>query len=103
MQPIEVLEGCVCFKPNAIVQLLLDESSKRGFSLNDLSLREFTQVDWEQFYQLIGYAVNGYHELSNVSDESALAASKAARKVSPNAGGCRDGGCPIHCGVEKEK
>jgi hypothetical protein len=53
-------------------------------------------------FLLIGYSITGYHELSYVSDASAKAASEAARKINPEAGGCRDGGCGIHCGVEEE-
>lgn len=39
------------------------------------------QADVEQFYQLIGYSVGGYCELSLVSDESADAAVEAARAL----------------------
>jgi hypothetical protein len=97
------LGGVIRFKANPVVKILLDESQKLGFGLNELSLRDFPQVDWEEFYQLIGYSLSGYHELSAVSDESALAATKAAQDQFPGVEGCRDHGCEIHCGVEKEE
>ncbi len=103
MQPIiKDKKGVIRFKENAIVRVLLDESSKRGFSLNDLGMRDFTQADWEQFNQLIGYSLCGYHELSMVSDASAFAATRAAKKVMKGAGGCRDKGCEMHIGVARE-
>jgi hypothetical protein len=100
MQPL-ILQNCIVrFKRNAIVRHLLDEG---GIDLNDLAAMEFSQTDREQFAQLIGYSVTGYHELSEISDESALEASAEARKLLPDAGGCRDTNCPIHCGVERNE
>lgn len=99
MQPIVKSDSVIRFKANAIVALLLEESAKRGFNLNDLAIRDFSQADWEQFYQLIGYSLSGYHELSNVSDVSALDATLEARKIDDAAKGCRDTGCKVHCGV----
>ena len=68
MQPVGLDEGGVArFKRNAIVSLLLDVGK---LTLNDLGCMAFTQTDWEQFYQLIGYSVSGYGDLSSVSEES---------------------------------
>lgn len=104
MQPlIEDDHGIVRFKANAIVRTLLDEASKRGYSLNDLAALDFSQADWEQFNQLIGYSLCGYHELSCVSDLSAFEASAVARdQFGAEVGGCRDHGCEIHSGIETE-
>ncbi len=106
MQPVVKDErGVLRFKGNAIVQALLRESTLLGFGLNRLSEGEdFTQADWEQFYQLIGYTLAGYHELSMISDDSALQASKAAQEAfGPKVrSGCRDTGCEIHCGVARK-
>lgn len=105
MQPI-VLDGngVVRFKENKIVRVLLDWATPRGMSLNEMAMMDFSQDDRMQFAQLIGYSVNGYHELSYVSDQSAAAATQLARQTlgqeSPM--GCRDEGCSIHCGVEEE-
>lgn len=96
--------GIIRFQENSLVRRLLDESQKRGFGLNQLVRTQATQAEWEEFYQLIGYSLAGYHELSLVSDLAALEASKAARAKFPTGrvGGCCDFGCTLHCGVERE-
>lgn len=78
MRPVEQdADGVVRFKGNRIVRYMLDMG---GIDLNHLvrveTYARFTQEDWEEFYQLIGYSVSGYHELSLVSDDSALEAGK---------------------------
>ena len=78
MQPVCVCNGIVRFKSNAIVRHILEYCLH---DLNDIAGLDFTQDDREQFAQLIGYSVSGYHELNYVSDESAKAASIEARKV----------------------
>ena len=104
MQPLVIDDsGIVRFKANAIVEALLAQKGPRPLTLNDLAMMEFSQSAWEQFYQLIGYSLCGFHELSNVSDATALAASAAAREINPEFGGCRDQGCEWHCGVEEEE
>lgn len=101
MQPLERDErGTVRFKGNAIVRYILDHAGRlvhpgspavdpgtgrpyhQGtLDLNKLAMLDFPQEDREQFAQLMGYSVGGYHELSYVSDESALAASAAAEEL----------------------
>jgi|SRR5581483_1916219 len=103
MQPIIVDDhGIVRFQQNAIVRALLDQKGIIPLNLNDLAEMDFSQADWEQFYQLIGYSLSGFHELSLVSDAAASAVSAAAREIRPEFSGCRDQGCEIHCGVEEE-
>lgn len=108
MQPLFVdKNGCFRFQQNAIVRFVVDEASAgRKCDLNRLAMRQqsFSQEDWEQFNQLIGYSLKGYHELSVVSDESALAASEAAKKLDPAIprDGCREYGC-FHNGVQTAK
>ena len=96
-------KGTIRFRKNAIVRYLLD---KGGLTLNDLATVGFSQADEEQFAQLIGYGLSEFHELDYVSDETALAASAAARKQfairEDKIIGCRDAGCEIHCGVARE-
>jgi hypothetical protein len=100
MQPfVKTDQGTVRFKRNAIVRYLLDHG---GIDLNQIAEESFSQNDLEQFAQLIGYSLCGYHELSYVSDKSALAATRAAQAQGFDANGCRDKGCEIHCGVEEE-
>lgn len=104
MQPfVHDSDGRVRFKENAIVRYLLDRD-RENFNLNNLAIMPFNQDDWVQFYQLIGYSLKGFHELSGVPDGVCIAASKAARKqlYDPGLGGCRDEGCDVHCGVEEE-
>lgn len=99
MQPfVRDKHGTVRFKRNAIVEHLLDHG---GIGLNELADGDFSQDDWEQFSQLIGYSLCGFHELSHVSDATAAEASRAAKEQGFEAGGCRDDGCEIHCGVER--
>jgi len=116
MQPFEMDterdtegRGRVRFRANAVVRRLLDQSSARSrapFGLSELASVDnelrFRQADWEEFYQLIGYSLFGYHELSCISDDAALLATKAAQKAfpdDPKVIGCRDQGCKIHLGV----
>jgi hypothetical protein len=66
VQPlIEDSEGVVRFKPNALVQFLLDNGP---FDLNELQQRSFSREDWEQFAQLIGWSLSGFADLPYVSD-----------------------------------
>ena len=102
IQPIYHDEHSVIrFRENAVVRYLLD---KGAIDLNHLSLRPFPQADREQFYQLIGYSLCGFHELSEVSDVMTQRASARARETlelpSDQSAGCRDEGCEIHCGVD---
>lgn len=68
--PIQPLEndakGVLRFRPNKIVQHLLDNG---GINLNDLTRIGFEREEWEQFAQLIGYSLSGFGTLSYVSDE----------------------------------
>ena len=57
--------GTIRFRKNAIVRFLLDAGP---YDLNDLSIMNFSDNDWEQFAQLIGYSLCGFGELSYVSD-----------------------------------
>lgn len=103
-QPIIDARGAIRFERNQIVDYLLDNG---GLNLNDLAFIGFPQRDWEQFYQLIGYSLCGYHELSLVSDETCKRVSAKAREamgLSEDAEvGCRDTYCGIHSGVEREE
>lgn len=94
MQPLVVdASNVVRFHANKIVRFILDNG---GIDLNKLACLPFSDEDRTQFAQLIGYSLCGFHELSYVSDEDAIAASKLAQAIMPGAGGCRDDGCEIH-------
>lgn len=65
--------GVVRFKGNKIVQFLLDDGPN---DMNRLARIPFSDEDRQQFAQLIGYSLNGYSELSYVSDEAYERAAK---------------------------
>jgi hypothetical protein len=86
MQPVGFDgRGVIRFKQNKIVCWML-ESGERGtrYDLNDLARMEFTEEDWTQFAQLIGYSVYGWGSLSYVSDRDyAKAVWHAAKCAEP--------------------
>lgn len=68
IQPLVTDEhGTLRFRENRIVRYLLDHG---GIDLNQISEQGFPNEDAEQFAQLIGYSLNGFSELSYVSDET---------------------------------
>jgi hypothetical protein len=118
MQPVyQDDNNVVRFRANAIIRYIIDHAGdvvhqgspaidpatgrpmhQGRLDLSKLATLDFPQEDQEQFAQLMGYSVCGYHELSYVSDESCAQASVLAEQVVPGAGGCRDAGCPNHGG-----
>lgn len=75
IQPLAKDEsGVLRFKLNAIVRYLVDN----GVGLNALAMMDFPQQDWEQLAQLIGYSLDGFGELSYVSDAVYGAAQRMA-------------------------
>lgn len=72
MQPLYAdKEGIVRFKSNKIIQYLMEQGRIGAkFNLNTIPLGVFPQEDVEQFFQLQGYSLCGYEELSFISDES---------------------------------
>ena len=80
VQPLVYDEhGVFRFKKNAIVRFLLDNGN---FDLDKLGRLNFTDGDWEQFAQLIGYSVSGFSDLSYVSEETlALASDQRPEQV----------------------
>ena len=68
LQPIYLDEhGTPRFRKNNIVDFLLENG---GYSLNELATKGFSNEDWEQFAQLIGYSISGFGELNYVSDRA---------------------------------
>lgn len=68
IQPLYSAEfDIIRFKPNKIVQYLLDNGP---FDMNHLACQEFDAEDEEQFAQLIGYSLSGFGDLDYVSDET---------------------------------
>lgn len=116
MQPVvKDSDGRPRFRENAIIRYIVDHAAdvvhpgapaidpttgkpyhQGKLDLGKLRSMDFPQEDMEQFAQLMGYSISGYHELSYVSDESCSQANHLAAQLTPKAGGCRDHGCPIH-------
>mgnify|MGYP001618654446 CR=1 FL=1 len=91
MQPL-VWDGKVIrFKGNAIVQRLIDQhrhlegGPRKGESFADLNeiagWRGIPQEDAEQFWQLMGYSVSGYGDLSFVRRTVVAKADRLADKM----------------------
>lgn len=85
-QPIGFGEdGAVRFKENAIVRLLLEESKRHGFGLNEIAGAVMTKKvpigDAVQFWQLLGYSISGYGELSFVPKSEIEACDAIANMV----------------------
>jgi len=83
MQPIGYDDRNIArFKENGIVRFLLDNGP---FSLNELSMMlakgKFSQEDYTQLMQLIGYSVSGYGELSTSPPELVTRADEEAGKL----------------------
>lgn len=78
MQPLVVDDGVLRFRRNAIVAHLL-ESGKDD--MNSLAIMPFSQVDREQFAQLIGYSVSGFGDLSYAKDKTVFEADRRARRL----------------------
>lgn len=54
------------FKENVIVRYILDNG---GIDLNHIVQQEFPKEDLEQFYQLIGYSLDGFADLDATTNE----------------------------------
>ena len=80
VQPLVYDEhGTLRFKKNAIVRFLLDNGN---FDLDKLERMNFTDGDWEQFLQLIGYSVSGFGEWACVTEETlALACDQRPEQI----------------------
>ena len=77
IQPlVEDDEGVLRFKINRIVRDLLDFAQPRGFGLNEMAARDYSDEDRQQLAQLIGYSLCGYGELSSYVDDEAFYAAE---------------------------
>ena len=72
IQPLSIDSSGPRFKANEIVRYLID--THQSCDMNVLASMDFTTDDREQFAQLIGYSLNGFSELSYVSDTTYSAA-----------------------------
>ena len=81
MQPLMKDGKTVRFKPNHVVLKLLELAREHGIGLSEILLREYAQQDVEQFYQLLGYSLDMYEELSFISDKSVAVAKRRALDI----------------------
>lgn len=69
-QPIGYVDNVVRFKKNEIVRFLLDNSK---FDLNQIEImyrkKAFSQEDYIQFNQLLGWSVCGFNEKSGIPED----------------------------------
>jgi hypothetical protein len=83
-QPLVIVDGTVRFKANRIVRFLLDQASAGiRCDLNNIATHAglFPLEDLEQFYQLIGYSVGGYGEISAFDRDKARRFAQAAAEL----------------------
>lgn len=83
MQPLYTDEHeTIRFKDNKIVIRLLEYSREHGFGLNEIAQEreKYSIEDREQFYQLIGYSLCGFSELSDVRSESYCTAERMCKE-----------------------
>lgn len=88
------------FRANAIVKFLMNFAWGKGVGLSELRDMPWSQEDWDQFCQLIGYSLDGYHEMSFLSDEAKVRADVEYRRLTKKhlpACGSRLGGCVKGC------
>lgn len=81
MQPLVKFGRTVRFKANPIVRKMLDLCREHGVGLNEILADEYAQQDVEQFYQLLGYSLDMYEELSFISDRSVATAKRRAKHL----------------------
>jgi hypothetical protein len=79
MQPLERVDGAVRFRPNRIVLQMLAICRAHSHGLNEILLGEYSQGDLDQFYQLIGYSLDCYEELSFTTATSVADARQQAQ------------------------
>lgn len=72
-------DGRARFRGNAICRYLLALATQHGITLDKMRASEaFSDDDWEQFVQLIGYSVYAFGEVKFVSDKMYEKAQRAA-------------------------
>jgi hypothetical protein len=70
LQPIVLDDGKARFVSNKVIVWMMEELRRKGTTLNDYPFEVFPIADIEQFYQLIGYSISGFGELSVVTTET---------------------------------
>lgn len=82
MQPIVIAaDGAIRFKANEIVRDLLDLAQKNGTCLNHIAAGEYSDDDYSQLMQLIGYSVSGYGNLDRARRKHVKKADRIAAAI----------------------
>jgi hypothetical protein len=64
---VRTADGVVRFKENAIVKYLYEHSKdKLRTGLNEIAYLPFSDEDFAQFLQLLGYSLSGFGEYSSM-------------------------------------
>lgn len=78
MQPIEYVGEVIRFRSNAIIDRLFREGI---IDLNQIALWQVPLADKEQFWQMLGYSVSGFGDLSFVRAKTIRKADRIAGKL----------------------
>lgn len=82
MQPVVLAEnGSIRFKENAIIISLLEFATQHGYGLNSIAAADYSDDDYSQLMELIGYSVSGYGNLSRCNKSHMRRADKIARDI----------------------
>ena len=76
MQPIVLVDGIARFKENRLVRFLVDK-----YGLNELLKQRYTDDDWSQLFQLMGYSVGSFGGLSFADPETVAKADNIAESL----------------------
>lgn len=82
-QPIGYAEdNIIRFKPNGIIRWMLEQGGQgKKFNLNDIAMQSFSVEDRVQFWQMLGYSVSGFGDLSFVPEEEVTACDAEAAAI----------------------
>jgi hypothetical protein len=72
------------FRKNEIVAYLMDQSTRAGVDMHDLAqIRQFSEEDWKQFTQLLGFSLRGWGEFEFVTSRDITEAEESVEGKDP--------------------
>ena len=81
MRPLVDVNGVIRFKQNAVIRWLFEQGH---LNLNRIPVDELPLEDVEEFWQMLGYSVSGYGELSFIRPETVAEADEVAEVILRN-------------------
>ena len=81
MRPLVDVNGVIRFKQNAVIGWLFKQGH---LNLNRIPVDELPLEDVEEFWQMLGYSVSGYSELSFIRPETVAEVDEAAEVILRN-------------------